>query len=109
VVAARIELQLAESAPLGGALQVGLALADAPPDARGRAELVYDPAVFAAEGAARPGRLALPLGERVSLRVIATTPGATQLRVENAVVEDAAGRALPAQLPGAAQVRLAAP
>jgi general secretion pathway protein D len=109
VPAARVELQLAESATLGAALRVGVALADAPPDARGRAELVYDPAALAAEGAERAGRVTVPLGGEVSLRVIASAPGATQLRIENVVIEDAAGQPMPAQLPGPARLRLAAP
>jgi general secretion pathway protein D len=107
--AARVELKLAGSAPLGGALQVGLALADAPPDARGQAELVYDPALLAAEGAVQPGRVALPVGAQVSLRVIAARPGATQLRLESVVLEDAAGRPIAVQAPAAAQVSLGAP
>jgi general secretion pathway protein D len=106
---ARVQLQLPESAGLGGTLQVSASLADAPPDARGRVELVYDPAALAAEGASPPGRIALPLGGQASLRVIAAQPGTTQLRLENAAFEDAAGRAVPVQLPGPFPLRLAAP
>jgi general secretion pathway protein D len=107
--AARVQLQLPESAALGGTLQVGIALADAPPDARGGAELVYDPAALAAEGAAPAGRIALPLGGQLGLRVIALQPGTTQLRLENASFLDAAGRALPVQPHAPAQLRLTAP
>jgi general secretion pathway protein D len=109
--AARLDLLVPPSAGAGGAVDVTLALVDAPQDAHGRAELVYDPAFLGAEGASTPGRLPITLGAnggRASLRVLGAQAGATQVRVENLVVEDAAGRPIEVSAPAAASVNVVA-
>lgn len=101
-LAARLEWRGAASAAPGGTFQVGIALAEGPPDARGTIEFVYDPALFAAEGASAPGRITVPLSggqAQLQLRVLAQQAGAVSPLQVGAVALDAGGLKIDAQRP----------
>jgi general secretion pathway protein D len=107
-LSARLEWRGATSGAPGGAVQIGVALAEGPPDARGTIEFIYDPALFAAEGAAAPGRVTVPLAggtAQVQLRVLAQQPGAISPVQVGAIALDAGG--LPVQAPAPAPREIA--
>lgn len=111
-LAARLEWRGATSAAPGATLQVGIAIAEGPPDARGSIEFVYDPALFAAQGASTPGRIAAPVAggvAQVQLRVLAQQPGAVSPVQVGAVVLDAGGLAIQAQPPAPREIAIGGP
>jgi len=106
-LAARLEWGGATNAPPGGVLQLGLRLAEGPPDAAGTVEFVYDAALFAAEGATSPGRITLPLSggaAQLQLRVLAQTPGARSPIQVGAIALDAGGLKIDAPRPAPREI-----
>jgi len=104
---ARLEWQGATNGAPGSILQLGLRLAEGPPDAAGTVEFVYDASLFAAEGAAIPGRITVPLSggaAQLQLRVLAQTPGARSPVQVGAVALDAGGSRVEAARPSPREI-----
>jgi general secretion pathway protein D len=111
VPAGRLEWRGAAGAPAGGTLQLAVALADGPPDARGSVEIVYDATVFGVDGAATPGRISVPLsgGEaQLQLRVLAQQPGAVSPVQVGAIALDAGGSRIDPQRPAPRDIAIGA-
>ncbi|MFO1206584.1 MAG: secretin and TonB N-terminal domain-containing protein [Burkholderiales bacterium] len=122
-----VQLQGPAQAALGNDFAVSVALPTGPDVRRAQMEIAYDPGLIElAEGggteagaqgggnrgpvvSSTPGRAVVRLNApeggqsaegRVRFRVIAKSPAATQLTLENVVIQDARGRAVPGQSAG---------
>ena len=106
----RLEWRGAPSAAVGGSVLVQLALAEGPPDASGSVEILYDPALFAVDGAAQPGRMTVTFSggaAALQLRVLAKQAASAQFQV-GAFKLSAGGQPVEAQLPAPLQVSIGA-
>jgi hypothetical protein len=93
-ISARLEWQGASTAAPGATLQVGLALAGGPQDARGTVEIVYDQALLAVDGGPVPGRATVPFANgaaQLQLRVVGRQPGVVTPLQVGVVALDAGG------------------
>jgi general secretion pathway protein D len=103
----------AEAAQLGGEYLLAFELSGAGAAPKGRFDLVFDPAVFAAEGVpAGTGRLGVNFESAagsIRLRVVAKAPGEARFLAENLAVELTPGTPVPAAAPPAARVEVRAP
>jgi hypothetical protein len=90
-------------------MQVGVTLAEGPPDARGTVEFVYDAALFAVEGALAPGRVTVALvggAAELQLRVLAQKPGAVTPLQVGAIALDAGGMPIKAPPPAPREITI---